>query len=115
MKPIFLSILSCLAFTSLSAQFVAKAQIKGPLPGACDTAINVYALFAGFGDQVKAVPPISAKAIEDSVNNLPFFKTHTKFKGELQVACIINCEGKLIRCEIDVKSGDDELDRQVLA
>jgi hypothetical protein len=30
------------------------------------------------------------------------------------VNCIINCKGELIRCEIDNKSGSDELDNQVL-
>jgi TonB family protein len=44
-----------------------------------------------------------------------FIRDNPKFKGELMINCIVNCKGELVQCRVDNKSGNDELDKQVLA
>lgn len=115
MRKIF--ILSCvfLVVHSVSAQFVATLEIKEPIPGLCDEK-TVYAMFPGFGGQAAPVAPITKQALEDKLNaEVAFIKDNPKFKGSLMLSCIINCKGEMVKCEVDNKSGKNDLDEQVLA
>ena len=105
-----------LACVRLSAQFIAKMEVKEPIPGTCDT-YNIYAIFPGFTGQTAPVCPMTNADIQKKLDTeIPFLQTHKKFKAKLvMVNCIINCKGELVRCEIDRKSGDDELDKQIVA
>ncbi len=115
MKKTIVFLFSLFAVHAASAQFVARMQVKDALPGACDST-NVYALFSGFDGQVKPVPELTKKQIEDLLNKeVKFLQENPKFKGEMMINCIINCSGEMIRCEVDNKSGNDELDQQILA
>ncbi|MEO5642476.1 MAG: energy transducer TonB [Bacteroidia bacterium] len=114
MKNLFICLFGTLIFNSLSAQFIAKMEVKGPLPGACDST-NVYALFSGFDGQVQPKCSITKEELELKLNaEVKFLLNNPKFKGKLMVSCIINCKGELIKCEIDNKSGNDELDNEVV-
>jgi hypothetical protein len=115
MKILTLCLFAMFMTGTLSAQFVAKMEVKEPIPGICSEK-DVYALFPGFTGQVAPKPPISEPEMEMELNkSLDFLKTNPKFKGKLMVNMIINCKGEMVRCEIDNKSGNDELDKQVLA
>ncbi|HEY6162233.1 MAG TPA: energy transducer TonB [Bacteroidia bacterium] len=114
MKKIpLLSIVLLLSFAS-RAQFVARMEVKGDLPGVCDIH-NVYALFPGFKGQEEAKPPMSKTELEKKLNSeVEWLKANPKFKGKMMMNLIINCSGEMIRCEVDNKSGKDDLDREVL-
>jgi hypothetical protein len=114
MKKIFILLFGLFIINSLSAQFIAKMEVKGPLPGACDST-NVYALFSGFTGQVQPKCPLTKEQIEERLNKeVKFLAANPKFKGKLMVNCIINCKGEMIKCEIDNKSGNDDLDQEVV-
>ena len=102
-------------FNCLSAQLVAIMEVKEPIPGACDTKA-IYALVSGFKDQVEPISPLTKDTIQARLTKkVDFVKQNPKFKGELMINCVINCSGDLIQCTVDNKSGNDELDSQVLA
>jgi TonB family protein len=115
MKKAIVFLFGLFAVHAASAQFVARMEVKGPLPGACDST-NVYALIPGFTGQVAPTPGLTKKQIEDLLNKeVKFLADNPKFKGEMMINCIINCSGEMIRCEVDNRSGNDELDAQILA
>ena len=115
MKNFLLASFALFIFSGLSAQFVAKMEVKGPLPGACDST-NVYALFPGFTGQMEAKCALTKQEIEDKLNKeVKFLSLNPKFKGKLMVNIIVNCKGNMIKCEIDNKSGDNDLDSEVVA
>lgn len=95
------------------AQLVARMEVKEDIPGICDKN-EVYALFPGFGGQVEAVCPVSNNELLNQLNALPYLKENPKCKGEGMVGIIINCSGKVVKCDIDNKTGIDELDKQIL-
>ncbi|HEU4717698.1 MAG TPA: energy transducer TonB [Bacteroidia bacterium] len=114
MKKILLSLFAGLLCAAANAQFVARMEVKEPLPGACDST-NVYALFTGFTGQIPPVAPWDEKQLGAKLQNIQFLKDNPKFKGKMMINCIINCKGEMIKCTVDNKSGNDELDKQVLA
>jgi hypothetical protein len=115
MKKIFFAFIALLFVNVAFAQFVAKLEVKGPLPGACDSA-NVYAIFPGFKGQVAPVAPKTDKQIEKMLNeDVAFLSANPKFSGKMMIHCIVSCKGEMIVCEVDNKSGNDELDQQILA
>jgi hypothetical protein len=114
MKKIIVSIFGTFLLHILPAQMVATMEVKGPLPGACDST-KVYALVPSFGGQVEPVCPLKKDELLSRLQNeVAFLRENPKFKGKLMVNCIINCKGEMIRCEIDTKSGYPDLDSQVL-
>jgi hypothetical protein len=114
MKKIISTFCTFLFIHALSAQFVAKMEVKGPLPGACDST-NVYALIPGFTGQIPPVAAMTKSEIQAKLNaDVNFIKVNPKFKGKMMINCIINCKGEMIRCEVDNKSGEEELDAEIL-
>lgn len=114
MKKTLLSVLILLLAFAAHAQFVAKLEVKGPLPGACDST-NVYAMFPGFKGQVAPVPPMSDKEIEKMLNDdVQYIKDHPKFSGKMMIHIVVNCKGEMIQCEVDNKSGEPDFDADVL-
>jgi hypothetical protein len=99
---------------SLSAQLIATMEVKEPIPGTCSEK-TVYALFSGFKGQTEPKPPLTKEEIQTQLTNtISFIKDNPKFKGKLMISCIINCKGEMVKCSIDNKSGNDDLDKQVL-
>lgn len=100
---------------SISAQLVARMEVNSPIPGACNYK-SIYALIGALKGQVEPVSPMTKEEIQKKLQNeVTFLKQNPKFKGKLMINCIINCTGVLIRCTVDNKSGNDELDKEVLA
>ncbi|MCW3085425.1 MAG: hypothetical protein JWP12_2791 [Bacteroidetes bacterium] len=116
MKKITILFFAIIAFKAVSAQMmIATMEVKEPIPGTCSEK-TVYALFGGFKGQTQAVPPITEKEMMKKLQEeLAFLKENPHYKGTLMMSCIINCKGEMVRCEVDNKSGNDQLDQQVLA
>lgn len=111
---IFLAFSMLLALSS-SAQFVAKMEVKEDIPGLCDKK-EVYVIFPMLKDQEEAVPPINEKKIEERLNEeVSFLKDNPKFNGKGMIGVVINCDGKMVKCEMDNSTKNEELDKQIEA
>lgn len=114
MKKILILFMGLYAGTAFS-QLVARLELKENIEGICNSK-EVYALFSGFKGQVNPVPPISKDEIKNKLQSeVSFIKDNPKFKGKLMIHCLMNCKGEMVQCTVDNKSGNDELDKQVLA
>jgi len=115
MKKIICLFTLLLTVTIASAQFVARMEVKEPIPGVCDNK-NVYALLPGLTGQVEAKCPVTNEEILERLNKeVTFLHDKPKFRGEGMVSLIINCKGQLVQCEMDNKTKDSELDKQIVA
>jgi hypothetical protein len=106
----------CLLFIAgtISAQFVAKMEIKEPIKGLCSDK-DVYAILP-IGDQKEAICPVSEEEISRRLDSaVVFLKEHQDFKDKGMVSVIINCKGEVVKCEMDNKTTDPELDKQIVA
>ncbi|HOZ67915.1 MAG TPA: hypothetical protein PLU11_03150 [Chitinophagaceae bacterium] len=111
---IALSLCLLLTSLSLSAQFVAKMEIKEPIKGLCNEK-DVYAILP-IGDQKEAICPVSEEEIARRLDStVVFLKEHQDFKGKGMVSVIINCKGEVVKCEMDNKTKYPELDKQIVA
>jgi len=98
-------------------QFVAKVQMDEEIEGICDND-NVYSIFPGMDNQVKAESPLSEKKLTKRVNEgCQFLKDNPNHKDEGMLNLYINCEGKVVKCELDgcCETKDKELDAQIVA
>lgn len=115
MKKIILTALIGFIGLSVFAQFVAKAEIKETIEGICDKN-EVYALFPSFEGQDQAICPISKDEILKRLNEeVQFLKDHLKYKDKGMIGLIINCKGEVIKCKMDNKTKNTELDKQIEA
>lgn len=96
----------------VEAQFVARLEVKDPIPGICDEK-EVYALFPGFKGQEEAKCPVSKQEIEKRLNEIPFLKQNPKYKDKGMMGVIINCKGVVVKCKMDNKTKSTELDKQI--
>jgi len=112
MKNLLTAIAMIALYQTASAQFVAKVQMDEPVEGICDQK-NVYAMFPGFDGQVEATCSVSDAEIERMLNEIPFLKANPKYKGEGMIGFYVNCEGEMLECEMDNKTGNAELDAQI--
>lgn len=106
----------CLLFTSgtIAAQFVAKMEIKEPIKGLCNEK-DVYAILP-IGDQKEAICPVTEDEITRRLDSaVLFLKEHQDYKDKGMVSVIINCKGEVVKCEMDNKTKDPELDKQIVA
>jgi hypothetical protein len=113
MRTFSLLFLAFFASHFVSAQFVARLEVKEPIPGVCNND-EVYALLPGLTGQVLAECSVSKQQMNDRLNEeLQFLKDHPDHKDKGMIGLIINCEGKLVQCEMDNKTKSPELDRQI--
>jgi hypothetical protein len=111
----FLFILFFLSAYAASAQFVAKLEVKEPIPGLCDEK-EVYSMFPGFKGQEEAVCPVSEDKILERLNNeVQFLKDNPKYDDKGMMGLIISCKGDLVQCKMDNKTKKAELDKQIEA
>lgn len=110
-----LFILFFIPFMHINAQMVATVELKEPIEGMCDPE-HLYALMPFFGEgQVEAVPPSTTEEMSKKVNSeCEYLKNNPKFKGEGMIGFTINCNGELIKCEMDNKTTSTELDDQII-
>jgi hypothetical protein len=122
MTKTIISILAVIALTACSAPkntsmggFIATMEVKEPIPGVCDNSKVIAILpFEGNG-QIKAEAPMSDEELTEILNNdVAFLKENPDVNDEGMVNLIINCEGKMVRCQIDNKTQNPELDEQIV-
>lgn len=98
-----------------SAQFVARMEVKEPIPGLCD-ARNVYVLFPSFKRQERAVCPVTEDAILERLNTeVKFLLDNPQHKDKGMIGLVINCKGRVVQCKMDNKTQSSELDAQIEA
>lgn len=115
MRSTLISIFIILNGLMAQAQFVAKMEVTETTEGICDEN-EVYALFPMFDGQDEAVCPVSEAELLELLNaQVEFLKSHPKHKDKGMMGIIINCEGEVVQCEMDNKTKDPELDRQIEA
>lgn len=115
MKKTILILLTSIFGFSASAQFVAKMEVKEEIPGICDKN-EVYSLFGSFDGQDVAICPVSKDEILGRLNSeVQFLKDNPKYKDKGMIGLIINCKGKVVKCEMDNKTKSVKLDKQIEA
>lgn len=115
MKHVFFLIISINLFTTGSAQFVARMEVKEPIPGVCDNN-NVIAILPTMKGQQAAVCPVSNEEILKRLHaEVQFIKDNPTFEGKGMMGLVINCTGKVVQCKMDNKTGNEELDKQIEA
>jgi hypothetical protein len=115
MKKIILTLLiGCIGLTA-SAQFVAKMEVKEDIPGICDKN-EVYVLFSSFEGQDKAICPITKEDILKRLNSeIQFLKDNPKYKDKGMIGLVVSCKGEVVKCKMDNKTKNPELDKQIEA
>lgn len=95
---------------------VARMQVTEPIDGVCDND-NVIAILPISGNgQVEAVAPKTDDELTAELNEkVTFLKDKPDYNDKGMVNLIINCEGELVRCQIDNKTQSPELDSQIVA
>jgi hypothetical protein len=128
-NPTFLALLGFILMTSCASNsssnkssnsfmnnMVAKMQVKDPIDGVCDQE-NVIAILSFEGNgQVKAVAPKSKSEISQELNTkVSFLQDKPNYDDKGMVGLIVNCKGEMVRCQIDNKTQNPELDAQIVA
>lgn len=110
------SLISCSSTKKNSMNnLIAIMQVDKPIPGVCDNS-KVYAIlpFLGTG-QIEAKAPMTDEELTKLLNSeVTFLKENPDYNDKGMVNLIINCEGKMVRCEIDNKTKSAELDKQIV-
>lgn len=113
MKQILLTFFVLTIYMTTSAQFVAKMEVKEPIPGLCN-ATEVYALFPSFKGQEEAVSPMTKEQILDRLNHeVQYLKDNPKYDDKGMMGLVINCKGEVVKCKMDNKTRTPELDKQI--
>ena len=108
---------SCATSKNNSAlNMVARMEVKEPIKGVCDNANVIVILPLPGNGQVQAIPPKTNEEITQELNSkVSFLKDKPDYEDKGMVNLVINCKGKLVRCEIDNKTKSPELDSQIVA
>jgi hypothetical protein len=115
MKKIGLVILMATFGLTLSAQFVAKMEVKEDIPGLCNKN-EVYALLPSFKGQKVAVCPVTEEDILKRLNTeVKFVKDNSSYQDKGMIGLIINCKGEVVKCKMDNNTGNIDLDKQIEA
>jgi hypothetical protein len=113
MRIILLLFITLSACYTTYAQFVAKMEIKEPIPGLCSKQ-DVYALIPGLKGQVQAQCQLTKEQINDKLNSeIQFVKDNPDYNDKGMIGLIINCKGELVQCKMDNKTTSTELDSQI--
>jgi len=115
MKKTTAALLALIFCIITQAQFVAKVEVKEPIPGLCNDK-EVYTMFPTFKGQEEAKCPVSKDEILTRLNNeVQFLKDNPKHDDKGMIGLFINCKGEVVKCKIDNKTKDPELDKQIEA
>ncbi|MFB6341929.1 energy transducer TonB [Saccharicrinis sp. FJH62] len=98
------------------SNMVAIMQVDEPIPGVCNNSRVIAILpFSGNG-QVEAQGPMTDEEIEEQLNaSVNFLQNKPDYNDKGMVNLIINCEGEMVRCQIDNKTKSPELDEQIVS
>jgi len=111
MKISLLFVVMLLSSTIAKAQFVAKMEVKGDIPGICNKD-EVYSMIPSFKGQEEAIPPITIDEILERLNSeVKILKSYSKQKKHFIVSLIINCKGELV--QVNSETEIEELNVQI--
>lgn len=123
-KIVYLGILIAVIFSACAtskksgnvSNLVARMEVKEPIEGVCDNN-NVFAILPLPGNgQVEAKTTKTDAEITDELNaKVAFLKDKPDYNDKGMVSLIVNCKGEMVRCEIDNKTQNAELDQQIVA
>jgi hypothetical protein len=114
MRQLAITALMLFVYSTISAQFVARMEVKEPIEGLCDVN-EVYALLP-FQGQEEAVCSLTKEQILDRLNNeIQFLKDNPKYDDKGMMGVVINCKGEVVQCKMDNKTKSPELDKQMEA
>lgn len=122
MKKIFISAIALSILFSCSTtknssmtNMIATMQVNEPIPGVCDNSKVIAILPVPGNGQIKAQAPLSDEELTTMLNEeVDFLKGKKDYKDKGMVNLIINCKGKMVRCQIDNKTQSPELDQQIV-
>jgi hypothetical protein len=115
MKKIISILILTSFYLTTNAQFAARMEVKEPIKGVCDNK-NIYVVFPMFKGQEEARCPLSKKEITKRLNaEVTFLKDSSTYADKGMVNIIINCKGEVVRCEMDNKTKNPELDKEIVA
>jgi DNA-binding protein YbaB len=114
MKKFHALLVALIIYASSSAQFVAKMEVKEPIPGVCNNS-EVYVIFPSFSGQTEAEWPMSKKEIIKKLNEVAFLKDSASYNDKGMVNIIINCKGEAVQVYMDNKTRNKQLDDQIVA
>ena len=113
MRHTLLTLCISIIYMTVSAQFVAKMEVKEPIPGLCNDQ-EVYALFPSLKGQEEAVCPLTNNQILERLNNeVQYLKDHPKYDDKGMIGLVINFKGEVVKCKMDNKTRTPELDKQI--
>lgn len=113
MRQILITFFALLIYSATYSQFVATMEVKEPIPGLCNDK-EVYALFPSFKGQEDAICPVSKDQILERLNNeVQFLKDNPKYDDKGMIGIVINCKGEVVKCKMDNKTKNPELDNQI--
>ena len=115
MKNLIIVITLLYTCLNVPAQFIAELQLEEPVEGICNMK-HVYSLFPMFDGQDEAICPITKEQILTRLNtHVLFLKDNPKYKSKGMIGLLINCKGEVVQCEMDTKTKNKELDKQIEA
>ena len=113
MKSFFFVVTLMLGCLFSSAQFVARMEAKEPIPGVCNMK-NIIVMFPTFKGQEVAIAPVSVKDIEKRLNSdVKFLAENPSYTDKGMIGLVINCRGEVVKCKMDNKTKNHELDKQI--
>lgn len=94
---------------------IAIMQVDEPIPGVCDNSKVIVILPLPGNGQISAQAPLTDEELTKKLNEeVDFLKGKTDYNDKGMVGLIVNCEGKMVRCQIDNKTQNPELDLQIV-
>lgn len=97
-------------------KMVARVQLKEPVEGVCKNSNIIAILPLPNNGQVEAKAPKTDSEIAQELNEkVSFLKDKPTYEDKGMVSLIINCKGELVKYEMDNKTKNVELDKQILA
>jgi hypothetical protein len=114
MKQLLLALLVTTTFSiTASAQFVARLEVKEPIPGVCNNK-EVYNMLPMFKGQEEAKCPMSKDDILTKLNSeVIYLQDSPEYTDKGMIGLIINCKGEVVQCKMDNKTKDPLLDEQI--
>ena len=115
MKNLLLLLASIVISITASSQFVARMEVKEPIPGLCNDK-EVYVMFPSFKGQEQAICPVSNDSILKRLNaEVSFLKDSSGYNDKGMINVIINCKNDLVQAKIDNRTKYPDLDKQIEA
>lgn len=91
-------------------------EVKEPIDGVCDNEnVIVIMPFLSKGQVEAKAPKTDAELAQQLNSQVTFLKDKPDYEDKGMVQMIVNCEGEMVRCQIDNKTKSPELDSQIVA